>query len=132
MRAHGIDMWIVAVKENHTDPLWEDLGRGYVSGLGYYVFTNRGGRIKHWFLKDYRDGRGESLDLVPSAVPADQPIPFSLRVDDGEISNRLNSSTYKVTGDTGGHVDATRAPATAVVAVSRPATSTSSPGPAVS
>jgi Xaa-Pro aminopeptidase len=42
MRAHGIDMWIVAVKENHTDPLWEDLGRGYVSGLGYYVFTDRG------------------------------------------------------------------------------------------
>jgi Xaa-Pro aminopeptidase len=47
MRAHGIDMWIVAVKENHTDPLWEDLGRGYVSGLGYYVFTDRaGGRIE--------------------------------------------------------------------------------------
>jgi Xaa-Pro aminopeptidase len=43
MRAHGIDMWIVAVKENHTDPLWEDLGRGYVSGVGYYVFTDRGG-----------------------------------------------------------------------------------------
>ena len=32
MRANGIDMWIVAVKENHYDPLWEDLGRGYVSG----------------------------------------------------------------------------------------------------
>ena len=43
MRAHGIDMWIVAVKENHQDPLWEDLGRGYVSGIGYYVFTDRGG-----------------------------------------------------------------------------------------
>jgi Xaa-Pro aminopeptidase len=43
MRAQGIDMWIVAVKENHYDPLWEDLGRGYVSGLGYYVFTDRGG-----------------------------------------------------------------------------------------
>jgi Xaa-Pro aminopeptidase len=43
MRAHGIDMWIVAVKENHYDPLWEDLGRGYVSGIGYYVFTDRGG-----------------------------------------------------------------------------------------
>jgi Xaa-Pro aminopeptidase len=36
-------MWIVAVKENHYDPLWEDLGRGYVSGVGYYVFTDRGG-----------------------------------------------------------------------------------------
>src|SRR4029453_3931285 len=43
MGAPGIDMWIVAVKENHYDPLWEDLGRGYVSGLGYYVFTDRGG-----------------------------------------------------------------------------------------
>lgn len=45
MRAHGIDMWIVAVKENHRDPLWEDLGRGYVSGIGYYVFTDRGSRM---------------------------------------------------------------------------------------
>jgi Xaa-Pro aminopeptidase len=43
MRKHGIDMWIVAVKENHPEPLWEDLGRGYVSGVGYYVFTDRGG-----------------------------------------------------------------------------------------
>jgi Xaa-Pro aminopeptidase len=42
MRSSGIDMWIVAVKENHTDPLWEDMGRGYVSGVGYYVFTDRG------------------------------------------------------------------------------------------
>ena len=43
MRTNGIDMWIVAVKENHYDPLWNDLGRGYVSGIGYYVFTDRGG-----------------------------------------------------------------------------------------
>ncbi len=43
MRDNGIDMWIVAVKENHTDPLWQDLGRGYVTGIGYYVFVDRGG-----------------------------------------------------------------------------------------
>ena len=43
MRDNAIDMWIVAVKENHYDPLWKDLGRGYVTGLGYYVFTDRGG-----------------------------------------------------------------------------------------
>jgi Xaa-Pro aminopeptidase len=43
MRDHAIDMWIVAVKENHYDPLWRDLGRGYVTGVGYYVFTDRGG-----------------------------------------------------------------------------------------
>lgn len=47
MRSAGIDLWIVAVKENHTDPLWDDLGRGYVSGIGYYVFFDRGtGRIE--------------------------------------------------------------------------------------
>jgi Xaa-Pro aminopeptidase len=43
MREHGIDMWIVPLKENHYDPLYEDLGRGYASGVGYYVFTDRGG-----------------------------------------------------------------------------------------
>jgi Xaa-Pro aminopeptidase len=43
MRTADIDMWIVAVKENHREPLWEDLGRGYVTGIGYYVFTDRGG-----------------------------------------------------------------------------------------
>jgi Xaa-Pro aminopeptidase len=42
MRNAAIDMWIVAVKENHREPLWEDLGRGYVTGTGYYVFTDRG------------------------------------------------------------------------------------------
>ena len=46
MRNAGIDMWIVAVKENHTDPLWNDLGRGYVTGIGYYVFFDRGNRIE--------------------------------------------------------------------------------------
>jgi hypothetical protein len=43
MRAHGIDMWIVAMRENRWDPLYEDLGRGYASPVGYYVFTDRGG-----------------------------------------------------------------------------------------
>jgi len=43
MRENGIDMWIVAMKEGHYDPLWELLGRGYVGSIGYYIFTNRGG-----------------------------------------------------------------------------------------
>jgi Xaa-Pro aminopeptidase len=43
MRDNGIDMWIIAVKENHYDPLWKDLGRGYVTGSGYYLFSDRGG-----------------------------------------------------------------------------------------
>lgn len=50
MKNTGIDMWIVAVKENHTDPLWEDMGRGYVSGIGYYVFFLRGSRVERLAL----------------------------------------------------------------------------------
>src|SRR5688500_6234251 len=46
MRASGIDLWIVAMKENHPEPLWNDLGRGYVTGIGYYVFSDRGDRIE--------------------------------------------------------------------------------------
>jgi Xaa-Pro aminopeptidase len=43
MREHGVDMWIVAMREGHYDPQWEVLGRGYVGDIGYYVFTDRGG-----------------------------------------------------------------------------------------
>ena len=46
MKNTGIDLWIVAVKENHIDPLWEDMGRGYVSGVGYYVFSLKGDRVE--------------------------------------------------------------------------------------
>ena len=50
MKNAGIDMWLVAVKENHTDPLWDDMGRGYVTGVGYYVFFLRGNRVERLAL----------------------------------------------------------------------------------
>ncbi len=43
MRENGIDMWIVAMREGHHDPLWEMLGRGYVGTTGYFIFTDREG-----------------------------------------------------------------------------------------
>ncbi len=43
LRDNGIDMWIVMQKENTFDPMYEDLGRGYVGSVGYYIFTDRGG-----------------------------------------------------------------------------------------
>lgn len=46
MRDHAIDMWIVAMKQNHPDPLWEDLGGGYIGATGYFIFTDRNGRIE--------------------------------------------------------------------------------------
>ena len=43
MRENQIDMWITVMREGHLDPLYEDLGRGYVGSTAYYVFTDRGG-----------------------------------------------------------------------------------------
>ena len=43
MRENQIDMWIIAQKEGHNDPMYEHLGRGYTGSIGYYVFTDRGG-----------------------------------------------------------------------------------------
>ena len=43
MRDNGIDMWITMIKEGNFGPLYEDLGRGYAGGIGYYIFTDRGG-----------------------------------------------------------------------------------------
>jgi len=70
------------------------------------TLTNRGGRVLHWRLKEYRDARGEPVDLVPSALPADQPTPFALRVEDEAITGRLSTALYRVSGDSAGRVDA--------------------------
>lgn len=43
MRENRIDMWITTVREGDYGPLYEDLGRGYPSSLGFYVFTDTGG-----------------------------------------------------------------------------------------
>jgi len=76
------------------------------------VLSNRGGRLLHWRLKEYRDKSGAALDLVPSDVPPDQPRPFSLIADDPALTTRLNDAIYQASGDKSGRVDAMAAPAT--------------------
>jgi YidC/Oxa1 family membrane protein insertase len=72
------------------------------------VLSNRGARVVRWRLKAYADGSGGFVDLVPSALPAGSPTPFTLRVDDAALSARLQSGLYRVTGEAGGRVDATK------------------------
>lgn len=43
MRENDIDMWITVMKEGFSDPLYYDLGEGYVGSTGYYIFTDRDG-----------------------------------------------------------------------------------------
>ena len=42
MKENAIDMWIVMQKEGLRDPLYYDLGEGYVGNVGFYIFTDRG------------------------------------------------------------------------------------------
>lgn len=77
------------------------------------VFSNRGARLVHWILKEYRTDKGEPLDLVPSNAGADAMKPFTLTVDDQALSARLDDATYRVTVDgtaAGEMVDATASP----------------------
>jgi YidC/Oxa1 family membrane protein insertase len=61
------------------------------------VFTNRGGRLRHWWLKDYKNAAGGPLDLVPEGAPPPLALPFSLRVEDAATTTALNTALYKAT-----------------------------------
>jgi len=74
------------------------------------TFTNRGGRLLHWVLKEYRNDDGVPLDLVPQTIGPDTVKPFSLVVDDPAVTDRINNGLYRVSVP--GNVDATSAPQT--------------------
>jgi len=42
MRENKIDMWIITNREGNFDPLYADMGEGYVGSTGYYIFTDIG------------------------------------------------------------------------------------------
>ncbi len=42
MRENKIDMWIIMCREGNFDPLYSDMGEGYVGHNGYYIFMDTG------------------------------------------------------------------------------------------
>jgi YidC/Oxa1 family membrane protein insertase len=72
------------------------------------VFTTRGGALKSWRLKKYRDGAGQPLELVPTAV-ANAVRPFTLSTDDPAVSAVLRDAVFKSSAPS---LDAGSAPAT--------------------
>lgn len=75
------------------------------------VFSNRGARLKHWILKHYKNDAGQLLDLVPEPGNVnDAYTPFSLTVDDPELTSLLNGALYQ--SDASGTVDGTGGPVT--------------------
>ena len=80
------------------------------NGVVRAVLSNRGATLASWELPGYRGPDGEPVDLVPHDVPANQPKPFSLELDDAAKSARVNSALFTTTS--GATVDARTAPAT--------------------
>jgi YidC/Oxa1 family membrane protein insertase len=73
------------------------------------VFTNRGARLSHWILKDYKNDAGRQLDLVPDAQKLGAALlPFSLRLPDDATTSRVNGGLYRTSATA---VDATGGPA---------------------
>ncbi len=59
------------------------------------TFTNRGGAVKSWVLKKYKDDTQKNpLDLVNHAAAAKFGLPLSLFTYDAGLKNRLNSALY--------------------------------------
>ncbi len=70
MRENNIDMWIVTNREGNFDPLYADMGEGYVGSTGYYIFTDKGGdRIERAVLgiSGYLLEEGGTYDYFGSA-----------------------------------------------------------------
>ena len=65
------------------------------NGLYRIVFTNRGGLVKSWVLKKYKDRpNGNPLDLVNSGAAKKYGYPLSLWTYDEGLRNKLNSALY--------------------------------------
>ncbi len=61
------------------------------------TFTNKGGQVKSWLLKNYKNDKGQPLDLVNQAASQTFGYPLSLFTYDEALRNKLNSVLYVVT-----------------------------------
>ena len=66
------------------------------NGLYRIVFSNRGGSVKSWILKKYKDDKGNPLELVNAAAAEKYGYPLSLWSYDESLRNKMSSALYVV------------------------------------
>ncbi len=73
------------------------------TSLYHVIFTNRGGVVKSWVLKQYRDESGKPLELVNTAAE-NVPRPFAIELKDQKLTVDPNAVLYqsKESGDGAG------------------------------
>jgi YidC/Oxa1 family membrane protein insertase len=62
--------------------------------LYHIQLSNRGGVVRSWVLKKYKDRSGKPLELVDQAALAKVPAPFSIGLKDAQAANALNYGLY--------------------------------------
>jgi YidC/Oxa1 family membrane protein insertase len=60
------------------------------------TLSNRGGMAKSWILKDYKDDKGNALELIHKLGAEKAGLPLSLWTYDESLRNKLNSALYVV------------------------------------
>ncbi len=64
------------------------------------VLTNRGGRVRSWTLRDYRDSAGKPLELVPAFGVREDLLPAAVDLDDEALAARINSALFRIERET--------------------------------
>ena len=59
------------------------------------TFSNRGGVLKSWQLKEYSEDSGEPNELVPVLDDQEAPLPFTLEVADEQLNARLREALFR-------------------------------------
>lgn len=73
-----------------------DIDTPYIHG----AFTTRGAVLTSWQLKKFDDVDGRPLNVVAAHAPPDQPLPFTVAVDDPAVSARLATAPFSVVDST--------------------------------
>jgi YidC/Oxa1 family membrane protein insertase len=58
------------------------------------VFTNHGAQVKSWVLKQYKDDKGQPLELVNETAAAQFGYPLSFFTYDKGLTDKLNGAMY--------------------------------------
>lgn len=59
------------------------------------IWSNKGGILKSWKLKKFRNEKKEELELVSSRSQEINAYPFNLATEDSEFDNEINNALYK-------------------------------------
>lgn len=61
------------------------------------IFSTEGAVVKSWILKNYKDEKGQPLDIVNAAAAQSLGFPMSLRLSDPEATKKVNSALFVAT-----------------------------------